>query len=349
MTRTLVRDTAGSSDPEIDARESAGAPNDGHNQLADTPSPKSRIRSRSLRAPIVLQLTAMIGIGALLYPSAADWFSTRNHNSEVSGYVQAVEQLPTAARLQKLQVAKDYNAHIPAGTLRDPYGADGDAELNEDLAYQAYTQVLQVSDSGVIGEMSYPRLGIGLPIYHGTGESAISRGVGHLYGSSLPVGGPSTHAVLTSHSGLVKASLFTRLPQAAVGDTFQVTVLGETHHYAVESIETIEPFITDSLAIVPGEDRVTLITCTPIGVNSHRLLVHGVRIASPVSDGTHTLAGDGRTAGFPWWALLFLGGSAATAYLLFVPPKHRERKRGSASPQNNMKTQNLAHSQEVKP
>lgn len=316
MTQTLVTDHSGTSGP-------AGVAEPGGNAR---PAQK-----RNLRTPILLQLAAMIGIGALLYPSAADWVATLGHNAEVSGYVREVEQLPGEVRLEKLQVAKDYNAHMPAGVLRDPYGANGDAELQEDAAYQAYTQVLRVSDNGVIGEMSYPRLNISLPVYHGTSEEAISKGVGHLYGSSLPVGGPSTHSVLTSHSGLVNASLFTKLPKAEIGDTFQVTVLGETQYYQVDGIETIEPFVTDSLGITQGEDRVTLITCTPIGVNSHRLLVHGIRVDAPPGAGDRVIDGDGRTAGFPWWALAFLGGSAATAYLLFVPPKSQRASRAAAS------------------
>jgi sortase A len=306
MSQTLVADRSSTSDP---ARGGARPP------------------KRKLRTPILLQVAAMIGIGALLYPSAADWFSTIGHNAEVSGYVREVEQLPDEVRIEKLQIAKEYNAHMPTSVLRDPYGADGDADLREDAAYQAYTQVLRVSDNGVIGEILYPRLNIGLPIYHGTGESSISKGAGHLYGSSLPVGGPSTHSVLTSHSGLVNASLFTPLTKAEIGDTFQVTVLGETHYYQVDGIETIEPFVTDSLSIRPGEDRVTLITCTPIGINSHRLLVHAIRIAAPEGAGESVITGDGRTTGFPWWAIGFLGASALTAYLLFVPPR---RKRAEA-------------------
>lgn len=291
-------------------------------------------KKKQLGVPIALQAAAMIGIGALVYPSAADWFATLGHDSSISGYVREVEQLPDETRLAKLEVAKEYNAHMPAGTLRDPYAIGGDnADLAEDAAYQAYQQVLRVSDNGVIGELAYPTLRIALPIYHGTGNDAISKGVGHLYGSSLPVGGPSTHSVLTSHSGLLNASLFTALPKAKVGDTFSVTVLGEENYYQVDGIETVEPFITDSLAVVTGEDRVTLITCTPIGVNSHRLLVHAVRVAAPDFDsGTRTIAGDGKTAGFPWWALWFVGGSAAVGYLLFKPPGPRAGRPGLVEP-----------------
>ena len=290
---------------------------------------------RALATPILLQIAAVIGIGALLYSSAADWFATLGHNAEVSGYVEAVDQLPDEDRLDALRVAREYNSHMPQGVLRDPYSQVANDPADA-AAYAAYEQVLRVSDNGVIGELRYPRLGIGLPVYHGTSDEVISKGAGHLYGSSLPIGGPSTHTVLTAHSGLVHASLFTPLPNAELGDTFQITVLGETHHYRVDSIETVQPDHTGALRIVNGKDYVTLITCTPIGINSHRVLVRGERIASPETAGTQVVAGDGRTAGFPWWAVGFVGGSAAVAYVLFAPPRtpgpgKRASRRGPAS------------------
>lgn len=289
-----------------------------------TPSQKP-----SWLVPALLQVLAMVGLGALVYSSAADWFATLNHNSEVSGYVRQVEQLPDPQRQAKLQVARDYNAHMPAGVLRDPYLTATADSAADDSAYAIYKEVLAVSDNGVIGQLTYQRLGINLPVYHGTSDDVLRKGVGHLYGSSLPIGGPSTHSVLTSHSGLLNASLFTPLPKAKVGDTFQINVLGETHWYEVDSIETVLPEETEHLTIVDGHDYATLITCTPIGINSHRLLVRGTRIEAPIAEaGSGVIAGDGQSAGFPWWAVVFLGGSAAVAAILFTPPKsHSKRTR----------------------
>ena len=284
----------------------------------------------SRRPQVLLQLAAMVGIGALLYPAAADWFSTIGHDAEVAGYVREVQQLPEQARIDHLRVADEYNAHMPSGVLRDPYTASGEViDLAQDAGYQAYLDVLRVSDNGVIGEVSYPRLGISLPIYHGTSDDVLSRGAGHLYGSSLPIGGPSTHTVMTSHSGLVNASLFSDLPGARIGDVFTVTVLGQQHHYEVRARETVLPDQTDSLRIIEGEDWVTLITCTPNGVNSHRLLVHAQRIDTPVTDdpGIRAIAAEGRTVGFPWWSVGFLAGSAAIAFVLFAPPRSQRRQR----------------------
>lgn len=292
-----------------------------HAFALDTTGTSRPVKRRTLGMPLVLQIVAMIGIGALVYPAAADWFATLAHNAERSGYVRTVDGLSEEQRADGLAAARDYNANLPAGSLIDPYSAAGDpvAAAADAASYRAYENVLQGSSDGVMGEVVYPRLGIGLPLYHGTGDAAISRGVGHLYGSSLPVGGESTHSVLTSHSGLVHASLFTKLPQAKVGDVFEVRVLGETRYYEVDGLETVEPFVTDSLDVVDGEDRVTLFTCTPIGLNSHRFLVHGVRVPAPPGAGDVALAGDGLTAGFPWWALAFVGGSGAVAAILFAP------------------------------
>lgn len=310
-----------------------------HALVLDTPGTSRPPRNpqrpgrRGLAVPVVLQIVAMIGIGALVYPAAADWFATLSHNAERSGYVRTVEGLTDEQRADGLAAARDYNANLPDGALVDPYSADGDpvAEAADEAAYRAYENVLRASDSGVIGEVVYPRLNIGLPLYHGAGDEAISRGVGHLYGSSLPVGGESTHSVLTSHSGLVHAALFTKLPQAKVGDVFEIRVLGESRYYEVDGLETVEPFVTDSLDVVPGEDRVTLFTCTPIGVNSHRFLVHGVRVPAPEGAGDRAVAGDGLTAGFPWWALAFVGGSGAVAYLLFAPRRRAASGAGSGT------------------
>ncbi|KAM9863411.1 class C sortase [Leucobacter sp. BZR 635] len=302
MTQTRVSDVAGSSQP---------------------------VRRRKLGVPIVLQLLAMVGIGALVYPYAADWVSTLGHNAERSGYVRAVADLPAESRQAGLDEARDYNASLPAGLLLDPYSGSGDtAEQPDENSYRAYEEVLRVAGSAVIGEVSYPRLNIGLPLYPEAGEAAISRGVGHLYGSSLPVGGPSTHAVLTSHSGLIHASLFSQLPSAAVGDRFEIRVLGESLFYEVDRIETVEPFVTESLRVAEGEDRVTLFTCTPIGVNSHRLLVSGVRV-DPPSGADRAIGGDGLTAGFPWWTLAFVGGSGLVAAMLFAPRQPHPARRGN--------------------
>lgn len=297
------------------------------------PSAPPKKPRKGLALNIVLQVVAMIAIGLLVYPDAADWFATRNHNSEISGYVDRVEETPSEERQRILEAAYRYNDQLEPGPLTDPYISQNEDEVLRSNVYQAYEQLLRVSGTDTIGTVSYPSLGIGLPIYHGTSDETISKGAGHLYGTSMPVGGPSTRSVLTAHSGLPQAELFTPLLKAEVGDTFWISVLGEDHHYRVESTETVLPGQTQSLEVIEGEDWVTLFTCAPIGVNSHRFMVHAVRIPSP-EDGGQIIAGDGLTAGFPWWAVCFLGGSAVVAWLLFAPAKKKKRPKQTSTESN---------------
>ena len=156
-----------------------------------------------------------------------------------------------------------------------------DASSASASSADAEYQGLLDSGGGVMGTIRIPKISVKLPIYHGTSESALASGAGHLYGSSLPVGGKNTHAVITGHRGLVEAMMFTRLDEMHVGDYFYIEVMGRTLGYKVDRISVIEPNDTSKLKIVPGEDRVTLMTCTPYGVNTHRLLVSAVRSAIP--------------------------------------------------------------------
>ena len=162
-------------------------------------------------------------------------------------------------------------------------GADATGDGNKDSASSKdaeYQRLLDTGD-GVMGSIRIPKISVDLPIYHGTSEQTLASGAGHLYGSSLPVGGKDTHAVITGHRGLVEASMFTRLDEMRVGDYFYIDVMGHTLGYMVDRITEIEPNDTSQLKITSGEDRVTLMTCTPYGVNTHRLLVSALRSAIP--------------------------------------------------------------------
>ncbi len=284
------------------------------------------------RDRVLIQVVIILGVILLLYPTAADWFSARLHNSETSGYVQAVEKVPPEVRQDLLDIADDYNSRMPQGPLRDPYAGEATSE-DEGAAYAAYERMLEASSNGVIGNLVYPAVGVDLPTYHGTSEEVLAKGVGHLYGSSLPVGGPGTHSVLTSHSGLVHATLFSKMPgKAALGDEFSMDVLGERQHYRVDQVLTVLPHETESLRIVEGEDYVTLITCTPIGINTHRLLVRGTRIPTPpeVTEPGFWVPGDGVVAGFPWWAV-GLGGGVFFSFAVFAT-RAKPRRSSEDSP-----------------
>lgn len=278
--------------------------------------PGARVR----RQGFLVRALVVVGLLVLVYPAAADWFSARNHNNELTEYTQSVSATTPAERSAARRMAENYNRQLPQGVLRDPYTSGPASESAEQHAYATYEELLTVSDNGVIGRVRYPDVGIDLPIYHGTDDDVIAKGAGHIYGSSLPIGGPSTHSVLTAHSGLVHARLFTPLHDAAEGETFSVEVLGELHFYRVDAVTIVDATETRALRIVAGEDYVTLLTCTPVGVNSHRLLVRGERIAPP-QDEYRATSGEEVVAGFPWWALVVVAGTVAVVVL--TAPRRR--------------------------
>lgn len=271
---------------------------------------RKRIRSRLAdRRFVTMMVIAAIGLGLVLYPQAADWFSSISHNSQLSGYAQEVNQLEPSARTKVLDRAREYNSRIPPGQLRDPYSVQTPTPAVEGQL-RDYQSQLNVANDDVIGRLRYPSLNIDLPIFHGTSDDVLAKGVGHLYGSSLPVGGPGTHSVLTSHSGIPNAELFNPLHSAKIGDIFSTEVMDHTFLYKVNKIEVVKPDDISSLKVTAGEDSITLVTCTPIGVNSHRLLVHASRIADLPKDAPEqkTLAGRQTNIGFPIWAIYFIGG-----------------------------------------
>ncbi|WP_284977006.1 class C sortase [Arthrobacter sp. efr-133-TYG-104] len=292
-----------------------------HGNAAPPTDAKARVADRRFIAMMVI---AAIGLGLVLYPQAADWFSSLSHNSQLSGYAQDVQQLGPSARTLALDRARQYNSRIPAGQLRDPYSSQTPAPAL-DGQMKDYQSQLNVANDDVIGRLRYPSLNIDLPIYHGTSDDVLAKGIGHLYGSSLPVGGPGTHAVLTSHSGIPNAELFTPLHSAKTGDIFSSEVMDHDFYYQVTKIEVVEPDDISSLKITAGEDSITLITCTPIGVNSHRLLIHATRIADIPKDAPEkkTLAGRQTNVGFPFWTVYFLGGLLAFYFAAVIMNRRR--------------------------
>lgn len=219
-------------------------------------------------------LVILLGIGILVYPSLSEYLSELNGSRATASYDDSVLQLEQARLDQLLAQAQEYNRQL-AGT------STGKAPLSDDegdpVTPESYWDLLNVDSAGMMGYIEIPRLNTTIPIYHGTSEAVLQVGVGHLQNTSLPVGGESTHAALSGHRGLPTRSLFTDLDQMEVGDRFYIKVLNETLCYTVNQILTVLPHEMDALAIEEGKDYVTLITCTPYGINSHRLLVRGVR------------------------------------------------------------------------
>lgn len=232
------------------------------------------MNKRGIVKGLMVFLLFGIAIALTMYPFISNWLFENKTDSVADAVEQAAQELDNSEQQAALEAAREYNKVLANGhvTLTDPFEED---KSQEDLA--EYESLLNFMDDGVMGTVEIPVIDISLPIYHGTSESVLQKGVGHLHGTSLPVGGESTHTVLTGHTGLSKAKLFTDLTEMEEGDIFFLHVMGENLAYEVDQIKVVLPSELDDLKIVPGEDYCTLVTCTPYGVNSHRLLVRGVR------------------------------------------------------------------------
>lgn len=216
----------------------------------------------------------MLALGLTLYPLASNYVNQKYASEIHTAYFEVIEQAEDGTLRKSWDSAVAYNEAITPGT------ADADAYSQEALmaASEDYENQLNIAGNGMMGYVEIPKIDVNLPIYHGTGSDSLDRGVGHLLGSSLPVGGESTHTILTGHSGMASQKMFTDLEQLAVGDVFYLHILNETLAYQVGEINTVLPYDTSLLGISSGEDLCTLVTCTPYGVNTHRLLVCGSRI-----------------------------------------------------------------------
>lgn len=233
-----------------------------------------------LLASIVMMV--VFGLGLMLYPFLADAYNRENASSSISGYDRAVAERTEEERMALWAQAELCNRELAERQLARGGTIDfWDITAEQEASYQ---QTLAVDDDGVMGYVSIQKIGVYLPIRHGIGERALQMGAGHLEGSSLPVGGASTHCVLTGHTGLPSARLFTDLSMLEEGDTFQLAVLGRTLTYEVSDIQVVLPGDVESLQLKEGEDLCTLLTCTPYGINDHRLLVTGHRVANPPAD-----------------------------------------------------------------
>lgn len=224
---------------------------------------------------LALVLLLFAGVGLIAYPFVSSELSQRESNAIIQQYTETVEEIPETETNTMLEQAQDYNRSLNGSKiLADPFSDENSGNA------EAYESMLNLDD-GLMGYIEIPKIDVYLPIYHGTTKDVLNKGIGHLYGTSLPVGGSSTHAVLAGHTGISGKVLFDGLTKLEEGDPFAIHVLGETLTYQVDQIEVIEPKDTSALQVVKGKDYVTLMTCTPYAVNSHRLLVRGERVTEP--------------------------------------------------------------------
>lgn len=259
------------------------------------------------------------GTALLLYPAAAAWFSAVEQSREIDKLTQGIKDLGAETLRERLDEARQYNQTLSGG------GAAVAANERLPLANEPradtgpkYLDMLRGDSEGLMARIRIPSIKVDLPIYHGTSDAVLEHGIGHLEGTALPVGGPSTHAVVTGHRGLATSELFTNLDKVTVDDTFTIEVFGEMLTYRVTETLVVEPADTESLLIQPGKDLITLVTCTPLGINSHRILVTGERVI-PTPQADMDASGQAPDVpGYPWWMVIAGGAILAAGTYVWI-------------------------------
>ena len=222
---------------------------------------------------IISIIFIILGVGIFLYPSISNYLAEKNHIDIIRNYDNLIVKIDEEKINEEKEKARIYNENLSGDPVHDPFVIGSGYALPEN-----YKEVLNVSDDGVMGYVEIPKISVYLPIYHGTSDEVLEKGVGHIQNTSVPIGGNSTHSILTGHTGLPNAELFTRLDELGIGDIFYIHVLDDVLTYKVFETKVILPDKIDELRILNGKDYVTLVTCTPYGVNSHRLLVKAERV-----------------------------------------------------------------------
>jgi len=222
---------------------------------------------------IISIIFIILGVGIFLYPSISNYLAEKNHIDIIRNYDDLIVKIDEEKINEEKEKAKIYNENLSGDPVHDPFVIGSGYALPEN-----YKEVLNVGDDGVMGYVEIPKISVYLPIYHGTSDDVLEKGVGHIQNTSVPIGGKSAHSVLTGHTGLPNAELFTRLDELGIGDIFYIHVLDDVLTYKVFETKVILPDKIDELQILNGKDYVTLVTCTPYGVNSHRLLVKAERV-----------------------------------------------------------------------
>lgn len=274
---------------------------------------------RAHKTVILLTLGFLIGICVLLYPAFSNYWNSQTQSRAIVDYESVLEHLEPEDYSAMFQAAYDYNEAL--------YEVDFPLMNYEQVP--GYYDTLKIEGTSIIGYVKIDKIGVELPVYHGTSEQVLNKGVGHLEGTSLPVGGESTHSVMSAHRGLPSSKLFTDLDRLEFGDTFQITVLDQVLTYQVDQVKVITPREIDDLQIVEGKDYCTLFTCTPYGINTHRLLVRGIRIETIMEKPVIYVANEA----FRIEPLLVTPAVAAPMMLIFLihlmvkyrePPKKKE-------------------------
>ncbi|MCQ9343737.1 class C sortase [Corynebacterium kozikiae] len=262
---------------------------------------------------IIAVLLIVLGLGVLLYPVVATQLNNFSQAKAARDYAKLEQSAPQEVLDLAWQEAHLYNEQrSSSGGIMDAWNDRAD-ETSE--AYQRYLEYLsQLADTDAMGRIIIPAINSDLPIYHGTSEDSLGRGVGHLYGTDLPVGGEGRHSVLSAHTGLQNATLWDNLVKLKEGDAFYLSVAGHKLKYQVDQIKVVEPHVTEDLVRVEGQDYITLVTCTPYGINTHRLLVRGHQV--PLDPAEEKVFDPSNGMQWQWWMWVIVGASVVIIALL---------------------------------
>lgn len=276
---------------------------------------------------LVICIIFLAGLSLLLYPFVANQWNNYRQKQLISGYEQAVSEKEAAEGIDydaERKKAEEYNEALLPCVLPDSFALAESSGVDP-----VYMNTLNIAGNEMMGSVEIPKINIKIPIYHTTEEEVLNKGAGHLEGSSLPVGGANTHAVISAHRGLPSASLFTDLDQMKVGDHFLLHVLDETLCYEVDKISVVKPEDTTALAVEDGQDLVTLLTCTPYGVNTERLLVRGHRVPyveEEVKEEKTVLSGSSLHTNYLLWVFVGLSVTALFVFVLYLKETKLKRR-----------------------
>ena len=277
-----------------------------------------------MKRVLIVIVMALLGIGLFAYPAVSNYIFARNCSTATQTYDDTIAQFDAAAIKKAWAEAEIYNENLEGNPVHDPFLAGSGMVMADN-----YFDVLNQGGDGIMGYIDIPKIAVKIPIYHGTAEATLLKGIGHLEGSSMPTGGVGTHSVLTGHTGLANAKMFTDLVKLGVGDVFYLHILDQTLAYKINAIpEVVLPEKTDSLKRVSGKDYCTLVTCTPYGINSHRLLVRGERTEYIPSQNEPTPIAAVIERFKDWDMLIGLGvGVALIAVIILIVVLLRRKKR----------------------
>ena len=276
---------------------------------------------------LVISIIFLAGLSLLLYPFVANQWNNYRQKQLISGYEQVVSEKEAAEGIDydaERKKAEDYNEALLPCVLPDSFALAESSGVDP-----VYMNTLNIAGDEMMGSVEIPKINIKIPIYHTTEEEVLNKGAGHLEGSSLPVGGANTHAVISAHRGLPSASLFTDLDQLKEGDHFLLHVLDETLCYEVDKISVVKPEDTTALAVEDGQDLVTLLTCTPYGVNTERLLVRGHRVPyveEEVKEEKTVLSGSSLHTNYLLWVFVGLSVTALFVFVLYLKETKLKRR-----------------------